>query len=92
MVALTVCYKSDVSFDADYYHATHLPLVLEQIGPLGMSRAEVRKILGTPMGTPAPHQLTATLYFDDAESVQSAFQSTAGQAVVRRRWPSTNAL
>jgi uncharacterized protein (TIGR02118 family) len=82
MIALTVCYRSDVSFDADYYHAKHLPLVFEQIGPLGMSKAEVRKILGTPMGTPAPYQLIATLYFDDAESAQTALRSAGGQAVV----------
>jgi uncharacterized protein (TIGR02118 family) len=82
MVVLTVCYKSDVIFDADYYHAKHVPLIAKEIGPHGMRKAEVRKTLGTPMGTPAPYQLIASLYFDDADSMQSALRSAGGQAVV----------
>jgi uncharacterized protein (TIGR02118 family) len=82
MIALTVCYKSDVSFDADYYHAKHLPLVAAKLGPHAMRKAEVRRILGTPMGMPAPYQLIASVYFDDADSLQSALQSPDGQAVV----------
>jgi uncharacterized protein (TIGR02118 family) len=78
---MTVCYKSDVKFDYDYYHAKHLPLVAENLASQGMRKSEVRKILGTPMGTPAPYQVIFTLYFDDAGSMQAAMGSAGGQAV-----------
>jgi uncharacterized protein (TIGR02118 family) len=82
MTVLTVCYKPDIALDADYYNSKHLPLVAKEIGPLGLRKVEVRKIVGTLTGTPPPYQLIATLYFDDADSLQSAFQSAGGQAVV----------
>jgi len=82
MIALTVCYKSEVKFNTDYYHAKHLPLTAEKLGPHGVQKAEVRKILGTPAGTPAPYQVIATLYFSDAATLQSAIESADGQAVV----------
>jgi len=52
------------------------------LGPHGVQKAEVRKILGTPAGTPAPYQVIATLYFSDAATLQSAIESADGQAVV----------
>ena len=81
MIALTVCYKSGIGFDNDYYFAKHMPLTAK-LGPLGLRNAEVRKILGTPMGTPAPYQVITTLYFNDAASLQNALGSAEGQAVV----------
>jgi uncharacterized protein (TIGR02118 family) len=82
MIVLTVCYKSDIDFDADYYLAKHMPLTAEKLGPLGLRNAEVRKILGTPMGTPAPYHVITSLYFNDAASLQNALGSAEGQAVV----------
>lgn len=82
MFVLTVCYKTGANFDTEYYLTKHLPLATEKLGSLGMQRVEVRKILGTPTGTPAPYQLIATLYFSDADSLQSALGSSDGQAVV----------
>jgi uncharacterized protein (TIGR02118 family) len=82
MIVLTVCYKSGIDFDTDYYFAKHMPLTAEKLGPPGLRNAEVRKIVGTPTGTPAPYQVITTLYFNDAASLQNAFESAEGQAVV----------
>jgi len=82
MIAFTVCYKSGIRFDADYYSKKHLPLVAEKLRPHGMKDAEVRKILGTPTGTQAAYQLIATLYFDDVAALEKALESPDGQVVV----------
>jgi len=82
MFVLTVCYRSGIDFDTDYYLAKHMPLTADKLGPLGLRNAEVRKILGTPMGTPNPYQVITTLYFNAAASLQDAFESAEGQAVV----------
>ena len=82
MIALTVCYKSGLRFDADYYRGRHMPLTAEKLGSHGLKRAQVRKILGTPMGTFAPYQVITTLYFGDAAALEGAFKSAEGQAVV----------
>jgi uncharacterized protein (TIGR02118 family) len=80
MIVLTVCYESGTPLDAKYYQDTHVPLV-EKLGQFGLRRVEVRKILGTPMGNPAPYQLIASLYFDDAASLQVAMGSAEGRAL-----------
>jgi uncharacterized protein (TIGR02118 family) len=82
MIVLTVCYKSGIDFDTGYYLGKHMPLTAEKLEPLGLQNAEGRKILGTPMETPAPYQIITTLYFNDAASLQSAIGSADGQAVV----------
>lgn len=81
MVVLTVCYKSGIPFDNDYYVAKHLPLAAEKLRPLGLKREEVRKVVGTPFGTPPPYQIITTLYFDDAAALQHALESADGRAV-----------
>ena len=82
MITLTVCYKSGLRFDADYYLDKHMSLTSEKLESHGLKRTEVRKILGTPMGTPAPYQIITTLYFGDAAALEGAFTSAEGQAVV----------
>jgi uncharacterized protein (TIGR02118 family) len=78
MIVLTVCYETGTPLDVEYYHATHMPLVKKLDG---LRRAEARKILGTPMGNPAPYQLIASLYFDDAAALAAAMGSPQGRAL-----------
>ena len=82
MIALTVCYKSGLRFDADYYRSKHMPLTEEKLGSHGLKSAEVREILCTPMGTLAPYQAITTLYFGDAAALEGGLKSAEGQAVV----------
>jgi uncharacterized protein (TIGR02118 family) len=82
LIGLTVCYKSGLRFDADYYRSKHIPLTAEKLGSHGLKSTEVRKILGTPMGTLAPYQVITTLYFGDTAALEGALKSAEGQAVV----------
>lgn len=78
MTVLTVCYESGSDLDLDYYNGTHMPLVHKLDG---LRRAEVRKILGTPMGNAAPYQLIASLYFDSPAALAAAMGSQQGRAL-----------
>jgi uncharacterized protein (TIGR02118 family) len=78
MIVLTVCYESGTSLDLEYYYGMHMPLV-QQLE--GLRRAEARKILGTPMGNPAPYQLIASLYFDSPAALAAAMGSAQGRAL-----------
>lgn len=68
MIAITVCYKSGRHLDFEYYAGTHMPLVMNNLTPLGMKSAEVRKVLASGDGTTPPYQLIASLYFPEAET------------------------
>ena len=76
MIALTVCYKPEISFDADYYHAKHIPLVAEKLGPHGLKSTEVRKIVGTPMGTPALERCRRRLNLPTAKLSFATFRTS----------------
>lgn len=65
MIAITVCYKSGRKLDFAYYEGTHVPLVLNNLTPLGLKSAEVRKVLASGDGTTPPYQLMTSLYCTD---------------------------
>lgn len=81
MIAVTVCYKSGRKLDFAYYAGTHVPLVTENLKPLGMQSAEVRNVLAGGNGTP-PYQLIASLYFPDAKTFERATEDARWKAVV----------
>lgn len=70
MIAITVCYKSGRKLDFAYYEGTHVPLVLNNLTPLGLKSAEVRKVLASGDGTTPPYQLMTSLYFTDVETFE----------------------
>lgn len=82
MIAITVCYKSGVPLDFQYYAGTHVPLVTENLTPLGMKSAEIRKVLASGSGTTPPYQLIASLYFPDAQTFERATNDERWKAVV----------
>lgn len=49
---------------------------------MGANRAEIRKGLGTPEGTPAPHQMVANLYVESVEDFQAATQTAQFKEVM----------
>ncbi len=79
MVKLVVCYgapEDPADFDR-HYTETHVPLV-HKIPNL--QRFEHGKVLGTPDGTAAPYYYMAQLWFESPEHLESAMESSEGQA------------
>lgn len=82
MIAVTVCYQSNVAMKEDYYLATHMPMVANHLSPLGLRRTEVRKVAATASGAPSPYQVITSLYFDNLEAFQAATRTPAFKQVV----------
>lgn len=82
MIVATVCYKAGISFDEAYYLDKHMPMVSELLTPLGLKRTEVRKVLGTADGSPAPYQVVTSVYFDSMEAFQAATQTPQFKEIV----------
>jgi uncharacterized protein (TIGR02118 family) len=82
MIAITVCYKSERPLDFQYYAGTHVPLIAENLTPLGMRRAEVRKVLASGTSTVPPYQLILSLYFADAGTFERASNDDRWKAVL----------
>jgi uncharacterized protein (TIGR02118 family) len=82
MIAITVAYKNGVKLNTDYYYGSHVPLVENALSKWGLRSTEVRKIVGTPSGDPAPYQIITTLYFDDLPAFSSAMSTDDGRKVL----------
>lgn len=68
MIKLTVSYAAgdDVTFDHDYYAATHVPMCNEAFKPV---RTEIER------GVDGPAVAAVSFYFDSAEDMQAAMAS-----------------
>jgi len=70
MILVSVLYPGDEGsrFDTDYYTRTHIPLVKQRWGSMGLT--EVRLLRGLPGadGGRPPYQVIALLTFDSAAS------------------------
>lgn len=73
MIAATICYRQGIN--VEYYLSHHVPLSEKLMVPMGIQRAEIRRFLPGPDGTPPPYALTTTLYFDSLEIFQAAMQA-----------------
>jgi uncharacterized protein (TIGR02118 family) len=83
MVTATFLYKSEISFNEEYYLTRHLPLAEELLKPLGLRRLVAQKIQGLLDGTPAVHQYSTTLFFDSLEALQDFLQHPITQEAVQ---------
>jgi uncharacterized protein (TIGR02118 family) len=72
MTIVTVSYPAGEAFDLDYYLGTHMPLVQERWGSLGLSEWRVLKGVPGPDGAPPPTQITAILTFASLEAFAAA--------------------
>lgn len=75
MIRVSVMYPSGEgkSFDIAYYTDTHMALVRERIGGMGVRKIEVdRGLAGGAPGAPAPFACMGHLYFDSVEAFQKA--------------------
>lgn len=74
MYCLTVSYPKaeDAKFDYDYYENSHLVLVKEKFGPLGLQQVVVRKNVGSKPGGDDQFFASVDLVFDSIENMKNA--------------------
>ncbi|NQW24050.1 MAG: EthD family reductase [SAR202 cluster bacterium] len=81
MIKVTVLYPHEEGkkFDHGYWTTTHLSLVQELLGPMGLVKGEMEKgISSTDPNAPAPFIAVGHLYFNTTEEVHAAFTNHAG--------------
>ena len=81
MIKVTILYPNEEGkkFDHGYWTTTHLALVQELFGPMGLVKGEMEKgISGTDPNSPAPYIAVNHLYFNTTEEVHAAFMAHAG--------------
>ncbi|GMK41434.1 hypothetical protein PCCS19_44900 [Paenibacillus sp. CCS19] len=72
MIVLTFCYKREIPFDENYYFNTHLPLLSKKtVLEMGATKYEVRKVLSSANGIPAPYSFIFNLYFESQEALDA---------------------
>ena len=84
MIRVTVLYPNETGkkFDWDYYTNKHVPMVGRVLGPLGLVRAEVDKGISAPdPKAPPPFIAVANLFFNDVDTVHSAFRQAGRQVM-----------
>jgi uncharacterized protein (TIGR02118 family) len=72
MILVTVMYPAGEKFDTDYYLTTHMPLVKDRWGPLGLKSAQAIKGMGKPDGSTADYQMIALLTFGSMDDFKAA--------------------
>lgn len=81
MTVLRVCYKQG-RFDEKYYVSKHLPLAGSAMGPHGVTRVEVVKVLPSPDGSTPPYQMIFSAYFDSPANLQRAMAEAGARGVL----------
>ena len=74
MVVVSVMYPgaSGESFDHAYYTGTHIPLVRERWGGMGLRGIRLLRGTGTPDGAKPSYSMVALLDFESMEAFQGA--------------------
>lgn len=72
MILVTVMYPAGEKFDVDYYLKTHMPLVKERWGPLGLKSAQAIKGVAKPDGSAPDYQMVALLTFGSMDDFKAA--------------------
>lgn len=83
MAVITVMYPNSEgsTFDLDYYTNTHLPMVAEKWGSMGLQGARVLKgASGAEPGSSAPYACIAIVDFESIEAFGAAVEAH-GEAV-----------
>jgi uncharacterized protein (TIGR02118 family) len=63
-------------FDVDYYLNTHIPIVVEKLGPYGLITAAVDQgVSGGAPGSPAKYQIQCHLNFPTLEEMQAGMMA-----------------
>ena len=74
MVLVSVMYPGGAGsfFNQDYYLQTHIPLVKERWGSMGLEDVRLVRGVGTPDGSSPPFQVMALLSFRSLQEFQRA--------------------
>jgi uncharacterized protein (TIGR02118 family) len=74
MIVFSVFYPatSGARFDADYYNATHIPLVKAAFSSTGLAGVEVFQGLSAGDGGPAPYVAMAHLSFESSDALKAS--------------------
>ena len=75
MIRLAVIYpnKEDARFDHDYYANSHMKLVTDRLAPMGLTKVEIDKGIGSmPPGSPPPYVAIMYMTFGSLEELQKA--------------------
>jgi uncharacterized protein (TIGR02118 family) len=77
MIVVSVMYPggADATFDESYYLQTHIPLVQERWGGMGLTGVQLLRGAGTPDGSTPPYRVTALLTFGSLSDFQAAGQA-----------------
>ncbi|WP_134499687.1 EthD family reductase [Microvirga pakistanensis] len=83
MVLIAALYPNDPgsSFDHDYYLQTHIPLVKERWGPMGLEDVRLLRGIHAPDGSPATYQVIALLTFRSMQDFQQAAEAHAQEVL-----------
>jgi len=82
MIVVTVMYPENegATFDMDYYLTSHLKMVGEKWGGMGLKGARVLKgIAGGEPGSSAPYRVMAVVDFESLEAFQAAVEAHGGE-------------
>lgn len=72
MILVTVMYPPGEKFDTDYYLKTHMPLVKDRWGPLGLKSAQAIKGVVKADGGAPDYQMIALLTFGSMDEFKAA--------------------
>ena len=77
MIKVSVLYPNTAGckFDMSYYLDKHMPMVQQKLGPACKRMAVEEGIAGGMPGTPATYVAMGHLYFETADSFQTAFRA-----------------
>jgi uncharacterized protein (TIGR02118 family) len=81
MIKVSVLYPNEEGkkFDHGYWTTTHLALVQDLLGPMGLVKGEMEKgISSTDPNAPAPFIAIGHLYFNTTDELHAAFKEHAG--------------
>ncbi len=76
MILLTVMYpvQPNSEFDMDYYLNSHIRMVADRWGTMGMQGAQIaRGLSGADPESPATYQIIAMVQFESLDALQNAF-------------------
>ena len=81
MIKVTVLYPNEEGkkFDHGYFTGSHLSLVQDLMGPMGLVKAEMEKgVSGADPNAPAPFVALVHLHFNTVDEVHAAFTTHGG--------------
>jgi uncharacterized protein (TIGR02118 family) len=84
MIRVTVLYPNEAGkkFDWEYYTKKHIPMVGQVLTPLGLVRGETDRGISAPdPKAPPPFIAVAHLFFNDVDTVHSAFRQAGRQVM-----------